>query len=78
MPKRKERNVPDFSLEGRPFIALFNLLKVEGWCEHGAAAKHVIDSGAVTVDGEVELRRRCKIVAGQLVRLGDEAVKVVA
>jgi ribosome-associated protein len=78
MPKRKACQIVDFTLEGRPFIALSNLLKVEGWCEHGAAAKHLIDSGAVTVDGDVELRRRCKVVAGQVVRLGEEAVKVVA
>ena len=77
MPKRAAADIPEFALEGRPFVALSNLLKVEGWCEHGAAAKHVIDTGAVTVDGTIERRRRCKIVAGQIVRLGDEAVRIV-
>ena len=66
-----------FSLGGRPYVALHNLLKFEGWCESGAAAKHLIDSGAVTVDGDVELRRRCKIVSGQVVALEKQSVEVV-
>ena len=62
---------------GRPYVALHNLLKFEGWCESGAAAKHLIDSGAVTVDGDVELRRRCKIVSGQVVAIEKQSVEVV-
>lgn len=77
MPRRKPTEIADFALDGRPFITLSNLLKVEGWCEHGAAAKHAIDAGIVTVDGAVEQRRRCKITAGQVVRFGEQAVRVV-
>jgi len=29
------------------------------------------------VDGKVETRKRCKILAGQLVRLGDQTIQVV-
>ncbi|ART80754.1 RNA-binding S4 domain-containing protein [Oceanisphaera avium] len=65
-----------FSLEGRPFIPLHNLLKVLGWCESGAMAKEVIDVGLVTVDGQVELRKRCKILAGQVVRFQKQQVTV--
>lgn len=67
-----------FSLEGNPFIPLHNLLKVLGWCESGAMAKDVIDVGLVTVDGEVELRKRCKILAGQVVRFQKQEVTVTA
>lgn len=66
-----------FQLEGRPYVALHNLLKLEGWCESGAAAKHTIDAGLVRVDGAVELRKRCKITAGQVVELGEQSIEVV-
>lgn len=67
-----------FSLEGRDFIPLHNLLKVLGWCHSGAMAKEVIDAGYVEVDGQVELRKRCKILAGQQVRFNKQRVTVSA
>ncbi len=66
-----------FHLEGRPHVTLNNLLKIEGWCESGAAAKHAIDEGNVTVDGQVELRKRNKIIANQVVRFAGNTIKVV-
>ncbi len=66
-----------FQLEGRPFVTLSNLLKIEGWCDSGAAAKHAIDEGHVTVDGNVELRKRNKIVANQVVRFQGRMITVV-
>ena len=65
-----------FSLEGHPFINLNNLLKVEGLCESGAVAKQVIAAGQVIVDGKVELRKRCKIVSGQVVEFAGQSIKV--
>ena len=56
-----------FNLAGQPFITLNNLLKLEAWGESGGQDKQVIDAGLVTVDGAVELRRRCKVCAGQVV-----------
>jgi ribosome-associated protein len=73
----KSKKWPDnFSLAGRPHIPLHNLLQLEGWCESGGTAKHTIDAGVVRVDGEVELRRRAKIVVGQLVQLAGQKVLV--
>jgi ribosome-associated protein len=66
-----------FSLEGHPFIALNNLLKVEGLAESGAAAKIAIGNGEVLVDGKTELRKRCKILAGQVVSYQGQAITVV-
>ena len=74
---RKEHDIVTFSLHGSDHIALHNLLKIEGWCESGAAAKQVIDTGAVRVDGEVELRRRRKVEAGSTVTLGSQTLVVV-
>lgn len=70
--------VVEFSLEGRPFIPLHNLLKVEGLCESGAMAKQVIDGEMVFVDDQIETRKRCKILAGQTVRFQDQAILVTA
>ena len=66
-----------FQLEGRPHVTLSNLLKIEGWCDSGAAAKHAIDEGHVTVNGNVELRKRNKIIANQVVRFADRMITVV-
>ena len=62
-----ENKMATFSLGKHPHVELCDLLKLEGWCESGAQAKAVIAEGLVKVDGEVETRKRCKIVAGQTV-----------
>ncbi len=58
-----------FNLGKHPHVELCDLLKLEGWCESGGAAKEVIAEGQVKVDGKVETRKRCKIVADQVVEL---------
>lgn len=67
----------ELSLEGRDFIALCDLLKTMGLCETGGHAKMVISEGLVTVNGEVELRKRCKIVADQVVSYDGQSIKVI-
>jgi ribosome-associated protein len=66
----------DFKLEGKEFIELDNLLKVTGLCGSGGLAKTVIAEGRVTVDGHVELRRRCKLRTGQVVEFEGHTVVV--
>jgi len=67
-----------FSLGKYPHVDLCDLLKLEGWAESGATAKLLIADGYVTVDGTVETRKRCKIVAGQTVAFDGNEVTVVA
>ncbi|ADM99438.1 ribosome-associated protein YbcJ [Dickeya dadantii] len=67
-----------FHLDKHPHVELCDLLKLQGWSESGAAAKQAIAAGEVTVDGHTETRKRCKIVAGQVVRFGGESVTVQA
>lgn len=67
----------EFSLEGRPHVTLNNLLKLEGLCQSGGQAKRVIDDGLVTVDGQVERRKRYKVLAGQRVAFAGEEILVV-
>lgn len=66
----------EFSLTGE-FIELNNLLKLAGVCDSGGAGKTLVASGAVSVDGRVELRKTCKIRAGQTVSLGDVRIHVI-
>ncbi len=65
----------EFRLAGE-YIDLNNLLKVTGVSTSGGAAKALVASGAVTVDGHVELRKTCKIRAGRIVRVGDVRIDV--
>ncbi|POA98931.1 RNA-binding protein [Chromobacterium sinusclupearum] len=58
------------------YIALCDLLKACNVCHSGGAAKHFIGEGNVRVDGQVELRKTCKIRAGQQVS-GDGFTIVV-
>lgn len=67
----------EFQLNGE-FVELNQLLKLVGICDSGGAGKAIVASGEVSVDGQVELRKTCKIRAGQVVRLGDVQIDVVA
>lgn len=62
----------------RDFVELNQLLKLTGICDSGGAGKHLIASGAVRVDGDVELRKTCKIRVGQVVQVGDTRIQVIA
>ena len=69
----------DFSLvPGRDFVELNQLLKLAGLVDSGGAGKQVVASGAVSVDGVVELRKTAKIRAGQVVAVDDAAIRVIA
>lgn len=67
----------DFELD-REFVELNQLLKLTGLCDSGGMGKAIVASGEVTVDGVVELRKTCKIRAGQVVRLEGVEIRVRA
>lgn len=60
------------------FVKLDDLLKLTGVCDSGGAAKAMVAAGNVWVDGAVELRKTCKIRAGQVVGVGATRIAVVA
>ena len=62
----------------RDHVELNQLLKLVGLCDSGGAGKAIVASGAVSVDGVVELRKTCKIRMGQTVILDEHAIQVVA
>ena len=65
-----------FALDGHPFVELHQLLKLAGLVDSGGAGKHLVASGAVRVDGTVELRKTCKIHAGQVVEVDGTTIVV--
>lgn len=66
-----------FELEG-DHVELNQLLKLCGVVDSGGAGKALVASGAVRVDGAVELRKTCKIRAGQTVAAPGVLVRVQA
>jgi ribosome-associated protein len=65
----------DFDLDG-DYVELNQLLKLAGIVDSGGAGKQLVATGAVRVDGAVELRKTCKIRAGQCVQAGDAEIVV--
>ena len=57
-------------------IELYKLLKLAGMAESGGEAKSVIAEGQVLVNGEVETRKRKKIVSGDIVEFREEKVSI--
>jgi len=60
------------------FIELNQLLKICGLAASGGAGGALVTEGNVKVDGQQELRKRCKIRPGQVVQFGDMRITVLA
>lgn len=61
---------------GEEYIELNNLLKAFGWVATGGEAKIRIDNGEVTVNGEIETRKRKKMKVGDMVEFEGQKGKV--
>lgn len=59
-------------------IRLGQLLKLAGLVDSGSDVKALLLEGAIDVNGEPETRRGRALVPGDVVRCGDEAVRVAA
>lgn len=59
-------------------IRLGQLMKLAGLADTGADARVLLDLGEVEVNGQPETRRGRQLAAGDVVRVGDERVRVVA
>ena len=57
-------------------VELYKILKFEGMVGSGGEAKIVVAGGQVLVNGEVETRKRKKIVAGDIIEFGDEKIQI--
>jgi ribosome-associated protein len=60
-----------FTIEG-PYIELLGLLKATGIAQTGGHAKLIVEDGDVVRNGEVETRKRAKLIVGDLIEVGGE------
>lgn len=65
-----------FQING-PYIELIGLQKALGIAETGGHAKAIVDDGFVLRNGEPELRKRAKLVSGDLIELADLKIRLV-
>jgi ribosome-associated protein len=64
-----------FKIEGE-YIELMALLKALGIAETGGHAKHIVDSGIVYRNGQIETRRRAKLISGDLIQVENSKIKL--
>ena len=57
-------------------IRLGQLLKLAGLAGSGGDARALVEDGAVTVNGEVEMRRGRQLHPGDVIAVGDERVRI--
>ncbi len=65
----------DESTQSEP-LRLDHFLKTRGLIDTGGQAKHLIQSGQVTVNGELETRRRRKLVCADVVEVAGTKMVV--
>ncbi len=66
----------EFKLDDSEFVELSRLLKYVGLIESGGMSKAAIVQGRVKVDGQIELRKGCKIRSGQIVEYQGKKILV--
>jgi ribosome-associated protein len=66
----------DVILKSEP-VELYKILKFEAMAPSGGVAKLAIEAGDVRVNGEVETRKRKKIVAGDVIEFNGETIRAV-
>jgi ribosome-associated protein len=66
----------DFKING-DYIELIQLLKALGIAETGGHAKMIVEDGEVLRNGEVELRKRAKLVPGDVIELEEIKITLV-
>jgi ribosome-associated protein len=64
-----------FKIEGE-YIELMALLKALGIAQTGGHAKHIVDSGIVYRNGQIETRRRAKLISGDLIQVENSKIKL--
>ena len=64
-----------FKIEG-DYIELIQLLKAIGIASTGGHAKIIVDEELVNRNGELETRKRAKLVAGDVIEIEVESIRV--
>ncbi|MFQ3245162.1 MAG: ribosome-associated protein [Arenicella sp.] len=58
-------------------VELYKVLKFEGLVGTGGEAKMAVAEGLVKVNGELEMRKRCKLKGGDVVEFNGESLRLV-
>ena len=58
-------------------VELYKILKFEGLASSGAEAKLMIAGGLVSLNGTVELQKRKKTMANDIIAIGDDEFKII-
>lgn len=66
----------EFEIEG-DYIELLALLKAIGLAQTGGHAKMIVEDEVVYRNGELELRKRAKLRAGDVIQIEDIEVKLI-
>jgi ribosome-associated protein len=61
----------EFTING-DFIELLGLLKATGIAQTGGHAKMIVEDEEVYRNGELETRKRAKLVPGDIIEIGGE------
>lgn len=64
-----------FKIEG-DYIELIALLKATGIAQTGGHAKMIVEEGSVFRNGEVELRKRAKLIPGDRIEIDDISLEM--
>ena len=59
------------------YIELYKLIKVADLVDSGGEAKQLIAQEYVKRNGEVETRKRAKILVGEIITIGDVSIEVI-
>lgn len=57
-------------------VELYKILKFEGLVSSGGEAKCVIADGKVLLNGNIETRKRKKIVSGDIIEFNEEKIRI--
>ncbi len=57
-------------------VELYKILKFEGMVASGGEAKLVIADGEVLLNGQIETRKRKKIISGDIIEFGPEIIRI--
>ena len=68
----------EFSIKGREYVELKNLMKLMDFVNSGGEAKVVIQDGQVLVNGEVDKRRGRKLKQGDLVKYKENEITIIS
>lgn len=66
----------EFKIEGQ-YIELIQLLKAVGIAGTGGHAKHIVENGEVVRNGEVEKRKRAKLIPGDIIEIDDLRIVLI-